>query len=301
MDKLDWNDLRYVVAISRSGSAAGAARLLGVSHTTVLRRILVLEHGIGTPLFYRRPTGYEPTEAGQELTEVGRLIETTVINTRRVIDGQTIDLAGTIRFTTTDSLACALMPPILRSFRERYPAIHVEMIATNARLDLDRRDADVVLRPTGEPPESWVGTRLTGSGFGLYATSAYLNGRQDKNWRTLDWVVPGGLLSLHPIAQWLNAHIPAERRVLTVDSLVAMRELALEGAGATMLPHFMGRDERLRLLESLPPEVSGEMWLLTHVNLRHTRRINVFMEHVAQAVRVTLQVGSEGRQHATAT
>ena len=301
MDKLDWNDFRYVVAISHIGSAAAAARLLGVSHTTVLRRIQVLEQGIGTPLFYRLPTGYEPTEAGRQLTEVGNSIETTVLNTRRAIDGRTVDLAGTVRFSTTDSLACVLMPTILASFRGRYPQIHVEMIATNARLDLDRRDADVLLRPTGQPPQSWVGTCFTGMGFGLYAAKAYLNDRHGQDWKTFDWVAPGGPLSQRPLAEWLNARIPAERRVLTVDSLVAMRELAIEGAGATVLPHFMARDDRLQLLESLPPEASGEIWLLTHANLRRTRRINVFMEHVSRAVRAALQDGPVVDRHATVT
>lgn len=288
MDNLDWNDLRYVVAIARSGSAAAAARLLGVSHATVLRRVATLEEGIGTALFYRQPTGYEPTEAGQQLAEVGASIEAAVTSTRRAIDGQTKDLAGTIRFTTTDSFASELMPPILARFHERYPQIRIEMIATNALLDLDRRDADVALRPTGQPPESWVGTRLSGLDMGLYAATAYIEKQPGDDWRTFHWVFPGGPLSRRAMTQWLNTQVPEERRVMTVDSLVAMRELALEGVGATVLPHHMARDRRLRLLYALPADMSGAVWLLTHANLRQTQRIKVFMRHVADSVRTTL-------------
>ena len=59
-------------------------------------------------------------------------------------------------------------------------------------------------------------------------------------------------------------------------------------APARILPHFMGRHERLVLLDALPGETSAAVWLLTHVNLRHTRRISVFMQHVAEAVRAVL-------------
>ena len=291
MDNLDWNDLRYVLAITRSGSAAAAARLLGVSHATVLRRIAVLEQGIGTALFYRQPTGYEPTEAGQQLAEVGASIEGAVTSTRRAIDGQMNDLAGTIRFTTTDSLACDLMPPILARLHERYPQVMIEMIATNTALDLDRRDADVALRATVEPPDSWVGTQLGKLEMGLYAAPAYLEKQPDDDWRTFDWVVPGGPLSQRPMTQWLKTQVPEARRMMSADSWVTMRQFAAEGACAVLLPHFMGRG--LRLLHALPADMSGALWLLTHVNLRQTQRIKVFMRYVAEAVRATLQSSSE--------
>jgi molybdate transport repressor ModE-like protein len=293
MDSLDWNDLRYLIAVARNGSASAAARALAVSHATVLRRIQALEQGVGTPLFYRLPTGYEPTEAGQQLVEVGASIETTVTRTRHAIDGQTTDLAGAIRFTTTDSLACTLMPHILKRFHVRYPEIKVEMIATSIRLDLDRRDADVVLRPTIEPPGSWVGMPLGALELGLYISPTYLAGRDRHDWRKFDWIIPGGPLSQRSFSQWLVAQVPEERRVMTADSFLTMRELALEGVGATVLPHAMGCEERLRLLETLPSGMTAQLWLLTHVNLRQAKRINAFMEHVAGAVRTILKASTQ--------
>lgn len=285
MDKLDWNDLRYVVAVARGGSASAAARLLDVSHATVLRRLQALEQGIGAPLFHRRQTGYELTPAGQQLADAGELIETTVVGTQRSIDGQATDLSGVLRFTTTDSLALALMPPILKAFRERYPQIRVEMIASNARLDLDRREADVVLRPTVRPPQSWVGSRLGPLEFGLYAARSYLEGRASEDWRTLHWVIPCGPFAQRPVVQWLAAQVPAERQVLAADSFVAMRALVLEGVGAALLPRFMGDDKRLQTVGPAPQDDPGELWLLTHETLRHTPRINVFMQHVAESIR----------------
>jgi DNA-binding transcriptional LysR family regulator len=293
MDSLDWNDLRYLIAVVRNGSASAAARALGVSHATVLRRLQTLEQGVGTPLFYRLPTGYEPTEAGQQLAEVGASIETTVTKTRRQIDVQTTDLAGTIRFTTTDSLASTVMPTILKHFHKCYPKIKIEMIATSIRLDLDRRDADVVLRPTREPPGSWVGMPLGALELGLYVSTKYLAERRREDWRNFEWIIPGGPLSQRPFSQWLIAQVPEEQRVMTADSFVTMRELALEGVGATVLPHPIGSDERLQLLEGLPPNMSAPLWLLTHANLRQAKRVNAFMQHVSESVRTVLQASSQ--------
>ncbi|WP_347333201.1 LysR family transcriptional regulator, partial [Ralstonia pseudosolanacearum] len=185
MDTLDWNDLRYLLAVARSGSAAGAARALGVSHATALRRIQALEQVVGSPLFDRLQTGYALTESGRRFVAMGEAFERALLDTRREIEGQATELAGTIRFTTTDSLGYSLMPDILAAFRARYPGITVEMKVTNARLDLERREADVMLRVTDAPPPSWVGRRLVRLDAALYAAPAYLDGREPRSLESL--------------------------------------------------------------------------------------------------------------------
>lgn len=292
MNSLDWNDLRYVTAVAHGKSAAGAARLLGVSNATVLRRLQALEQHIGTPLFYRLPTGYTPTDAGRQLAEMGTSIDSALTDVRRNIDGHSTELKGTVRFTTTDSLASALMPAILLGFRQRYPEIKVDMVVTSSRLDLDRRDADVALRPTVEPPESWVGTKLGNLPMGLYASAVYLEGRRGEDWRHFDWLLPGGSLSQRSPIQWLKSQVPEERCVMTVDSFATLRELVIAGVGATVLPDFAARDERLQLIQALPSHMTGAVWLLTHTNLRDAQRIKAFMRHVAAGVRETLQNGA---------
>lgn len=286
MDSLDWNDLRYVLAVARAGSAAGAARALGVSHATVLRRVQALEQGVGTALFDRLSTGYVPTDAGRKLLQAGESIESTLMDTTRVIDGQASELTGSIRFTTTDSLAACIAPPILASFSRRYPAIHVEMMITNQRLDLDRREADVTLRPSANPPESWVGMRLPRFDFGIYAASSYLEQRSNAAWPDLDWLLPGGPLAQGAASRWLDAQLGDKPGIAHVDSFVGLRSLALAGMGVTVLPCFMALDEpRLTLLQALPPEGSVDIWVLTHPHLRQSARIQAFMEHVAEGVR----------------
>jgi molybdate transport repressor ModE-like protein len=286
MDSLDWNDLRYVVAVARQGSAAAAARVLGVSHATVLRRIQAIEQGLGSALFERLPTGYVVTEAGRTLTDAGEAIDTAIVDARRLIEGRTADLSGTLRFTTTDSLAYTVMPALLASFRQRCPAITVEMLVTNNVLDLDKRDADVTLRASVNPPDSWVGMRLVRMDFGAYASTAYLAAHPNTPWTDMDWLVPDGPLASSPSSRWLRSVIPPERMVLKVDSFMGLCALAQAGMGATVLPRFVAASAAdLTLLAMAPPSASVDIWILTHADLKKSGRISAFVEHVAQGMR----------------
>ncbi|MGE1005052.1 LysR family transcriptional regulator [Ralstonia pseudosolanacearum] len=285
MDTLDWNDLRYLLAVARSGSAAGAARALGVSHATALRRIQALEQVVGSPLFDRLQTGYALTESGRRFVAMGEAFERALLDTRREIEGQATELAGTIRFTTTDSLGYSLMPDILAAFRARYPGITVEMKVTNARLDLERREADVMLRVTDTPPPSWVGRRLVRLDAALYAAPAYLDGREPRSLESLDWLMPNSPLGQGAVAEWLRSRIGGARVAASADSFLVLRRLAERGLGAVVLPRFLARQRRLVWLEDVPEDLSVPLWLLTHPDLRHAGRVQAFMEHVAQAIR----------------
>ncbi|MCA8057337.1 MULTISPECIES: LysR family transcriptional regulator [Burkholderia cepacia complex] len=285
MKNLDWNDLRFVVAISRGGSALAAAKTLSVSHATVLRRIQALEDSMGTALFDRLSTGYVPTDVGRMLGEVGMSIENVLTDTGRLIDARATELAGTVRFTTTDSLAYFLMPPILASFRERHPQIVVDMLVTNSHLDLNKRDADITLRPSGNPPESWVGKRLGRVDYGIYATSAYLSIKAGVPWQALDWLMPAGPLADSPAARWLRPQIERPP-VLCIDSFVGLRSLVLNNMGAAILPFLMAHGTpELSLIQSAPSAASVDLWVLTHPYLRQSARIRAFMEHLSVELR----------------
>lgn len=285
MDNVDWNDLRYLVAVANHGSAAAAARVLGVSHATVLRRIQTLENSIGTRLFDRLQTGYMPTEPGKRFLEVGESFERALRGTHREVEGQAADLAGVIRFTTTDSMAYSLMPEILASFRKRYPAITVEMRVTNARLNLEMREADVTLRPTLAPPQEWVGRLVGKLGMGLYASPDYLRRQAHSSAATHEWLMLDGGGAL---AKWLRARVGSDTVAAAADSFVILRRLAERGLGIALLPSVLANGTGLELLESLPDESMVELWLLTHPDLRHMGRMRAFMEHVTQHLASTL-------------
>jgi DNA-binding transcriptional LysR family regulator len=119
---MEWDDLRYVLAVAHARSLAGAARALGVNHTTVLRRISAFEKTLGLRLFERLPTGYALTAGGEELIAAARQVSDTVIELERKLAGQDLRLSGTIRVTTTDTLMGSILPESWRTFARRIPA-----------------------------------------------------------------------------------------------------------------------------------------------------------------------------------
>ena len=150
--RVNWDDLRFVLAVADHGSVAAAARRLGVNHTTVLRRMHAFEESQKIRLFERLPTGYVLTAEGEQLVAAARSIDDTVTGLERRIAGRDLKLEGVIRVTTTDTFMASMLPPHLADFRKKHPRIAIELALTNSRLNLTKRDADVAIRPARELP-----------------------------------------------------------------------------------------------------------------------------------------------------
>ncbi|MCC7310257.1 MAG: LysR family transcriptional regulator, partial [Sulfuritalea sp.] len=180
MSALDWDDLRYALAIGTAGSLAGAARTLGVNHTTVLRRLDALEAQLGTRLFDRKRGGYQPTEAGLALVEQARHMATRADEVERQVLGRDRELTGVLRVTTAFVLMDHLLPQPLADFARAYPGIEVEVIENAFLVDLSsrhadpeqnwtRREADVALRLSENVAEHLVGRQLGMTQCRVYA------------------------------------------------------------------------------------------------------------------------------------
>jgi DNA-binding transcriptional LysR family regulator len=199
MDNLDWNDLRYVLAAVRNGSAAAAARSLRISHATVLRRLQEIELGFGLKIFGRTSSGHELTKEGRVIFELAEFVEAQVTHTRRLVDAQGSEMDGEIRFTTTDALFTAAVMPLLASFHLRFPAVKVRTSVGSAVLDIEKREADIALRPSVEPPDSLVGLRLCRLDFSVYASPIYLSQNAATPPAEMAWLMPDESLSRTPI------------------------------------------------------------------------------------------------------
>ncbi len=275
---MDWNDLRYVLAVGMAGTLAGAARALGVNHTTVLRRIAALEAKSGVRLFERLPGGYVPTEAGEALLETARRIDTAVVDLERRMAGQDLRLSGGLRVTTTDTLMASLLPPILAAFRAAHPGIIVEVAVTNTVLNLTRRDADVAIRPADDPLPALVGRRVASIAFAVYGSPDYLK-QKDRA-----WLAPDDSLADTLAARWMREALPEVTVAARASSLLALRELAAAGLGLAVLPRYLG-DPTPGLVRLNTPRITSTsgLWVLTHEDLRRTARVRAFTEFVAQA------------------
>ena len=174
MHRLDWNDLRYLLAVAEHGSLSGAARALTVNHSTVLRRIGRFEDQLAVRLFERLPSGYALTAAGEALANSARQISEAVTSVERRIVGQDLRLSGQVRVATTDTLALFVLPAMVARFRAAHPEVQIELAAGNLQADLTRRDADVAVRPTQRPPDHLLGRKVCRVAYAPYAAQSYL-------------------------------------------------------------------------------------------------------------------------------
>lgn len=281
-----WDDLRMVLAVCREGTLSGAARLLGVNHSTVFRRVNALEEKLGVRLFERLPDGYAMTEAGESVRVAAERIEHEVLGLSRQLVGGDLNLQGTLRVTAPDALALKLLTPLLRRFALRYPDIRVELALANDYLNLTRREADVAVRATNTPPESAIGRRLCALATTIYAAPACL-AADAKALRPerLDWLMPDDELILLPASKWLKKNYPGARVRYRSNSLLALFEAAKCGLGAAPLPCFLADPETdLRRLMAPPQALHSELWLLSHPDLRRTARVRVLMDFLAEAI-----------------
>jgi DNA-binding transcriptional LysR family regulator len=287
MAEYEWDDLRYVLAVATAGSLASAARTLGVNHTTVLRRVTAFEEHIGVRVFDRLPTGYVLTPAGEELAAAARGIDDTINALTRKLAGHDLTLTGELRVTSTDTLMEAFLPRILADFKAAQPGIRIDLSVSNVMLNLSRRDADVAIRPTIDPPETLVGRRISKIAFAIYASKEYLRERgQVDDLAQEQWVALDDSLSNTSVAKWMRTQLPDADVTFRTDSLVAMRQAARAGLGLAALPCYLG-DASHDLIRVHPPIPAMEtaLWVLTHEDLRHTPRVRAFTDFMAEALR----------------
>ncbi|GEP05420.1 LysR family transcriptional regulator [Methylobacterium oxalidis] len=285
--RVDWDDLRYVLAVARAGSLAGAARALGVNHSTVLRRLGAYEARIGARLFERLPSGYVPTAAGEAMVKELVEIDAAIHDTERRAAGQDRRIIGTVRLSTTDTLMASVLPPALARVRAEHPSIVLEISTANRLAVLTRREADIALRPTASPPETLVGRRIAGLGYAAYAAPSYLSGRTaDLALGEHLWLAPDASLGETAAARWLRANLREVEPVVRADSFVSLRDLAVGGLGVALLPCYLGDTSPglIRLPRAATLDLGSTLWLLTHADLRRVARIDAVVSVLTAAL-----------------
>ena len=274
---IDWEALRTAAQVARSGTVRGAARALGIHHTTAARRIVDLERALGSRLFDRRPEGYVVTPEGEALMRLGRRFEDDLIAARRAIDGRDSDLSGVVTVTVPEPIFAALLAPRLPEFAALYPDLELDFATGFAFLDMARHEADVAIRLANAPPETLIGKRLFAYRQTAYATPDYL---QTNEPRWLGWGADGG-------DGWArDTEFPDAPVWGAFPTLVSQQAACAAGLGLAMLPCLFGdEDPRLARAGTRRPERSRDVWLLTHPDLRRTARVRAFMTFAEQVLR----------------
>ena len=283
---LSWDDVQVFLGVVQQGSIAGAARALGVNHSTVLRRIGSLEDTLATRLFDRLPSGYALTSSGNDFADrLAGMVEQMEAAHRHLM-GLDVEVKGIIRLTSTDTLVQGVLMPLLARFRAAYPGVQVQVVMNNTLLSLTKREADVAVRGSNRPPENLVGRRVGDIQTALYASRAYLKevGRRT-NLDEYAWVAPDEGLSHLEQAKWLSKHVDPTRIALRVDSLVGMVDAVHSGVGVGLLLCPLA-DARPELVQLAPPDpqLNTRIWILTHPDLKQVARIRAFTQFLFDAL-----------------
>ena len=281
---LNWEHLRYFVAVVRAGSVVGAARNLGVSHATVLRNVSRLEQSLGIRLFDRIQSGYLATAEGEEIFVNAAAMEEQAETLKRRAMGQDPAPEGLLKLVVSDTSLVDLMA-ILREFRREYPRIQLGIEpARGLAAGILQRKADVALIVTNAPPEELIGRQVARISFACYASTGYLEEKAHPvEAEKCDWITWGMEGSADSLVSWQHRMISrlAPKRNLVLhtvshdDALSAVRA----GVGVSLL-----KDNFSDELVELPFRTSTEslgIWMLTHPDLRRSGRVKVFMDFVA--------------------
>jgi DNA-binding transcriptional LysR family regulator len=281
---MNWDDLRLVLAVVREGTLSGAARRLGVTHSTVFRRLGAIEEQIGVRLFERFRDGYVPTPAGETAAEAAARLEDEVLTLERRLSGQDLRPSGVVRIATTDTLGTILMRH-LPAMRELHPEIQFEVAISNAMANLSRREAEIAIRPAPDPPEILVGRRVADIAHAIYASKAYLSGRQETELSAHDWIALDDALASTVIGRWIHENLRTVHVTCRVDALPALRDAALAGLGLALLPCYLGDPTPglHRLAHKTMTDPRSALWLLTHDDLKRTARIRATLDFLAKA------------------
>jgi DNA-binding transcriptional LysR family regulator len=271
MQGLDWNHLKFALAVGRAGTLAGAARLLGVDETTVGRRLRAMDAALG-PIFERDGAGrYAATRRGQEVLDRAERVEGQFAAIAELAGRAGEGPWGTVRVTAVPIVANRILAPELVRLAATAPSLTIDLVPDARNLDLTKHEADLALR-FARPVTG--GLRIKARRIGTIAFAAYGPAAGEAR----GWIVYDDAHAGLPQARWLAqaaARDGAAPGLLVGDAETAL-EAAAAGLGRTLLPRRAGEaDPRLRAAgtDGLPPCPARELWLLHHSDDAHRRAV----------------------------
>lgn len=274
---MDWDDLKIFLAVARLGSVRGAATTLKINQSTVSRRINAFEKTIGATLFEKHPSGYVTTMAGEEIRASVERIEKEVFSIDRMLFKRQAELEGPLKVTLPVVLSTGMLMPEFARFSKQYPLIKLIVNVSSQLTNLSKREADIAIRiiKIGDsPPPYLVGRKLV-----TYASANYVSRERvnhDNLWITNDET------TTQP--QWLkDSDFPDVAIGHSVDDLTSLIAAVKAGMGMAYLPCYYGdTDDSLIRVPNSTVLPGREIWLLTHIDLKNTPKVKVFMDCIRE-------------------
>ena len=288
-ERLDWDNLRYFLAVARAGKLTAAARRLGQDHTTVGRRIASLENAFRSKLFERRPEGYRLTETGQRLYENVKTLESSVCEIQRDIAGQTQHIEGVVRIGAPDDFGNLFLAKHIGELQRLHPRLKIELITLPYTLSVSKREADISIG-VGRPAEGRLFVRrLTDFEMRLYATRDYIDAHgpidRPSDLATQTWIGPvSDFNSTAPVDVATELDCTSTPR-FACSSSAGQLAAAINGAGVAMLPRYVADQEQS--LRPVLPDLMTTMrgyHMVVHADLRDLPRVRTVTNYIVQKV-----------------
>jgi DNA-binding transcriptional LysR family regulator len=285
---LDWDDLRYFLAVARGGTVTAAATQLGVDHATVIRRIDRLEHALAAKLFDRTKAGYIVTATGERLISDVGTAESAVISGQSMTHGTAAHLTGVVRIGAPDGFGSFFLAPRLVRFVEHHPHLDIQLVATARLFSLSKREADVAITLSMPKEGRIVGRKLVDYRLGLYAAPGYLERTAPIRHRSdvAQHIFVGYIeeLLFTPELDYLRQVSPAITARFTSANLIAQLNATRAGMGIAVLPHFIASacPDLARVLPHF--SITRSFWLLMHADSKDLARIRAVADFIYAAV-----------------
>jgi len=287
----NWDEVKTAFQVARMGTVSGAAEVLGVHHATVIRHIDAIEARLGVKLFQRHARGYTPTEAGEDLLRVAQATEDQFNQLAGRIKGQGDDVTGELVVTSLVALG-PLLTPVLTAFQKEHDGLIVRYL-TGARLfRLEYGEAHVAIRAGSAPdqPDNVV-QPFVKQRMGLYASREYVDlfGMPDSvaDFPKHRFIDNDNATSRAPYSRWLRANIGAEHITFRATDDQNLVQAVREGAGIGFVPIWLasGNDTLIEVHPALD-EWAAPLWLVTHVDLHRTTKVQAFLSYLKEQAKV---------------
>lgn len=278
VDTLNWSDIRVFLAIVRAGTLGGGARELGLTQPTMGRRIKALENAVGQKLFQRTSDGFVLTNEGAAILPHAQRMEEDALALSRQIDGSGNRLDGLLRVSSSDWFGVYVLAPLFAEFSLRHPDVTLELITDARRLNLARREADLVFRITPFDEPDIAQRQLMIMPYAVYAASDWRTEQPDHS-RRVRLITMDSHFGQLPDVAWLKEKLPEARVAFASNNREAQARLCAAGAGLAVLPKALGDQiPGLQPIDLGEPPPSRQVWVGYHQDLRHLPRLRAFLD-----------------------
>jgi len=286
----NWNDLRYFLELSRQGKLLRAAARLHVDHTTVSRRVGMLEKQLDVRLFDKSPHGYQLTDAGLRLLPLAEHIETRSNQLYQDIAGKDARLSGTVRVSTPEALGSEVIARHVTEFRREHPDIEIELVAETRRTSLSKREADIAINFSRPESGRLIAWKLCDYRLRLYGARDYLESNAPIN--SVDDLAQHEFVGYiddlieMPELRFFENTLKNARVIFRSTNVSAQYNAILDGIGLGLVHCFMAQNEdRLQVVLADQISVERTYWLLVHEDLRHVARVDAVCKFLTRILR----------------